>query len=468
MASSSAARLSSEQGPCFFTRFALARFFISAAAPSASALSLALGFIFAPPLAASASSAEPVKIESAAEFGYDRFAQIYRFTDSALLQPSDGTIGVGTSLRDTVDVFTELRGQAELSVRRLKGTHRFEMLGLGSMGTEMNRGYFQGVYRYRPEKSPTLWDAELELEGRAFQRNSSFQLSHDNLRAMGRLQWRRRLDPSVELGLKLRAETVAYDGHSVFEYDQSRWTVSGTAAIRRGLGFHLDLEAGGGSRSVPDSTEIAYDRAFLQSDLYWPLGIGGTFSLFTSFERRAFRDPQTRSPYWDLLAEPGLRFSLAESWQLKLQSPQEFLLYDIDGEVYQDTWLGQAGVELARRLGELEVGVQPRWTWNVSPFDTDDEFRQPSVALNADLYGGGKLWFSFSEEFGWRNYEDPPSDSIEVYTDYTFFRTTLMASYTFMEHLSLQVFVSDEPDIHQREEDDNRLTLYSLTLRSTF
>ncbi len=114
-------------------------------------------------------AAEPVVIESAVEFGYDRFAQIYRFTDSALLQPSDGSIAIGTSLRDTVDVFTEMRGQAELRVQQSKGTHRFEFFGLGSMGTEMNRGSFQGVYRYRPKESPTRWDAELQLEGRVFQ-----------------------------------------------------------------------------------------------------------------------------------------------------------------------------------------------------------------------------------------------------------------------------------------------------------
>ncbi len=413
-------------------------------------------------------AAQPgTELHSAVEVGYDRFAQIYRFTDSALLELNDGNLDIGTSLRDTVDVFTEMRGQAELRLVRSRGTHRYELLALGSMGTELNRGYFQGIYRYRPVEARTRLDVEVQVEGRAFQRDSSFQLNHDNIRAMGRLQGRRRLSENLEMGAKLRLESYDYDGRSLFEYDKSRWTLSGTAEIRQGLGFYLDLEAGGGSRSVPDSTEIAYDRGFVQADLFWPIG-PVTFSLFSAGERRVFADSATRSPYWDLLAEPELRIQLSPQWRLKVRSPQEFLLYDIDSQVYQDTWLGQVGAQLSRRFGSLEVGLEPRWTWNISPYDTDDEFRQPSVVVSADLYGTGSLWFSFSEEIAWRNYEEPPPQSVVVYTDYRFFRTTLMASYTFMERMSLQAFVSDEPDMHDREEDDNRLTLFSLTLRADF
>ncbi len=408
------------------------------------------------------------QVRSAVEMGYDRFAQTYRFTDSALLRASDGGLDLGTSLRDTVDVFTEMRAQAELRISRPWGTHRYELLGLGSLGTELRRGYLQGVYRYRPPQDQWRFDTELQMEGRFFQRGSSFQLSHDNRRGMLRLHGRRRLGENALVGVKLRTETLDYDGRSTYEYDQTRWTLGATADLRNGSGFYLDLEGGGGRRSVPDSTQISYRRGFVQGDLFLPLGGSGSLSFFTAAERRVFQDPGTRSPYWDLVFEPELRIALSENWRLRPRAPQEVLLYDIDDQVYQDTWLGQVGLELARRFSALELALEPRWTWNVSPFDTDDEFRQPSVAVSARLQGTGSLWFTFTEEIGWRNYEDPPQDSVVVYTDYRFFRTTLMASWTFLQRLSLQAFVSDEPDIHVREEDDNRLGLYSLTLRADF
>jgi hypothetical protein len=417
---------------------------------------------------AAVAHADTHRLQSGVELGYDRFAQVFRITDSILLDSLSPTAVLRSSSKDTTDVFTEFRAQGELRLQRPKGTHRYDLLLLGSLGSSLNRATFDGVYRYWPEKSPTSWDLEAKVEGRQFRSDSSFSLNHDNLRSLLSARWRRRLSNSLQFGLKLKDEDLRYDGRSDFEYDQNRWTASSLLSLNRGLDLTLDFEAGGGARAVPDSTEIGYERGFFNADALWIFGSGHTLSLFSAFERRVFHDPSARSPYWDLVLQPQLRILLDSVWRLNLDLAQELLLYDVDGEVYKDTWLGQVGVCLSRRFGQLELGLEPSWSWDSSPRYADDEYHQPSVIVRADLYGTGRLWFTLSEEIGRRLYESAPEGSVQLYTDYTFFRTTLMATLTVSETLSLSAFVSDQPDNHVREEDDSRLTLYSLSLRSSF
>ena len=355
-----------------------------------------------------------------------------------------------------------------MRLQRPKGAHRYDFLLLGSLGSSLNRATFDGVYRYRPERSATKWDLEAKVEGRQFRSDSSFSLNHDNLRSLVSARWRRSLSSSLDFGFKLKDEDLRYQGRSDFEYDQNRWTASSLMSLNRGLELSLDLEAGGGVRTVPDSTSISYERGFLNADALWIFGPGHSLSLFSAFERRVFHDPNTRSPYWDLVLQPQLRILLGAVWRLNLDFAQELLLYDVDGQVYEDTWLGEVGVCLSRRFGQLELGLEPSWSWDSSPRFADDEYHQPSVIVKADLYGTGRLWFTLDEEIGRRYYKDAPEGSLQLYTDYTFFRTTLMATLTISKALSLSAFVSDQPDNHVREEDDSRLTLYSLSLRSSF
>jgi hypothetical protein len=419
-------------------------------------------------IAAGVEPAAPADLIPAVEVGYDRFAQVFRLTDASLGEDATGGLELGSSLRDTTDVFTERRAQGELRYLDSDGAHRYDILALGSVGTSLNRALFNGWYRYRPPSGVTFWDAEFFLEGRHFKSDSEFNLSHDNLRAEGRVHWRRRVSRPLELGVKLREQMVLYQGRSEFEMDQHRWTLSGTAAIIHGFTMRANLEAGGGTQSIPDSSQISYDRVFARGDLYWGFGIGHHLSLYLASEHRVFRDEGVRSPYWDFVLEPDLLFEIGPRWGVRIRSPQEILRYDRDGTVYQDTWLGRVGVEGFRRFGLWEVGLEPRFSWQISPYEVDDEFSQPSLVFRLEVYGTGRFWISFSEEFGRRHYEVSLDEELAFYSDFTFFRTTLLATYRFLDNLSFDAFISDEPEIHQRDEDDSRLGLYSFALRATF
>ena len=219
---------------------------------------------------------------------------------------------------------------------------------------------------------------------------------------------------------------------------------------------------------MPDSNQISYNRAFARGDLYWSFGFGHHFSLYASTERRVFHNELVRSPYWDLVFEPDLLFELGPKWGVRLRSPQEILRYDRDGAVYQDTWLGRVGVEGFRRFGDWEVGLEPRFTWQVSPYEVEDEFTQPSLVIRVEVYGTGRFWLSFSEEIGRRHYEVSIEEDLAFYSDFTYFRTTILATYRFLENLSFDAFISDEPEAHQREQDDSRLSLFSFALRASF
>jgi hypothetical protein len=398
------------------------------------------------------------------EAGYDRFAQVFRITDASLGDPSGAT----TALRDTTDVFTEMRVRGELRLRLGEGGRRAEVRLLGSTGTDLDRAFLDARYRARPVSGRMGLDADLEVEGRRFRDDASFSLSQDQVRGWARLHPRWRVAPALDLGIEARGEALRYEGFTPYEYDQDRWWIGASAQLHGDLQRSLDLRAGVMGRSVADSSEISYRGSWLRSDLFASFGLRSALSAFAFVERRAFADPAVRSSYWDLVFEPDLVLGLGKVWSLRLHAPQEYLLYDEDGPIYQDAWLGRVGVELARRWGALEVGVEPRWSWQVSPWDTEDEYRQPSAVLRVDLMGTGRVWFTFTEEIGRRLYEDPPSPDPALFSDYTFLRTTLLGSVRLGGPWAVDVFLSDEPRNARRAEDDSRLTLYTLALRAGF
>jgi hypothetical protein len=175
-----------------------------------------------------------------------------------------------------------------------------------------------------------------------------------------------------------------------------------------------------------------------------------------------------RSPYWDFVVEPGLSWQVSPQWKLEARSAMEWLQYDESTEIYFDLWVGRVGLLMGRRFGSLEVGVEPRWSWLVSTEPVEDQYEQPSVLFRFDWFRQGRFWISLTEEIGRRDYVKPLPDGLQLYSDYTFFRTSVLGSVTIDEHLSLDVFVSDEPESHHRSEDDGRLTLLTLSLRWTF
>ena len=395
----------------------------------------------------------------AVEFGFDSFAQVYRLTDFV-----DASLA-GT-LRDTTDVFTEARVAAEFGVVGEGERWQGDLRGRLGQGTESRRGELRLDLGYRG--TGHRLDLDLELEGRQFAEDTGFSLSSDVAEARLRAHFQRNVREGWALGLRSRVEAVRYERTSPFELDTQRFDLAVTSEIRQGLGQWFDLELGGGHRAVPDSGAIAYDRAFASAEYVRELGPQWRLSLLHYLERRVYADARERSAFTDATLEPELQLRLDDGWELRWTSSLEWVDFDEANEVYFDMFLGRTGLALVHRRGWWEFAAEPRFSWLRSPAPVEDEFGQSSVVVRVDWFGTGRLWFSLSEEIGHRDYRAEAPGELDLYSDYWFLRTTLLASYRVSRWASLDVFLSDEPESHRRDADDARLTLFNANLRLTF
>jgi hypothetical protein len=393
------------------------------------------------------------------EMGLDTYAQIYRLTDFV-----DGSLA--GSLRDTTDVFTEARLAAEFGLRSTSERWTSDLRARFSSGTESRRGRAEFDLGYRDTR--TRLDLDLEVEGRRFADDTDFTLSSDVGEGRLRMRWQRNVREGLALGVRTRAEAVRYERRSPFELDNQRLDVALTTEVRQGLSQWFDAEVGIGRRSVPDSTAIAYDRAFASAQYHREIDARWRVSFAHFLERRVYDDPRERSAFVDATLEPELRLRLDDRWELRWASSLEWIDYDTGNEVYFDLFLGQTGVALAHRRGWLELAIEPRLNWLRTPASVQDEYGQSSVVLRMDWMGTGRWWFSVSGEVGHRDYREAQDGELDLYSDYWFLRSTVLASLRLTERVSLDGFLSDEPESHRRSADDARLTLVNLNLRWRF
>lgn len=393
------------------------------------------------------------------EIGVDTYAQIYRLTD--FVEES-----LAGSLRDTTDVFTEMRLAAEYGVRTTSPRWSTDLRARLSTGTESRRGRASFDVGYRDGHDRL--DLDLELEGRQFTDDTQFSLSSDVGEGRLRMRWLREVREGWSLGVRTRAEAVRYEQRSSYELDSQRIDLALTSEARRDLDEWFDVELGAGRRSIPDSTAIAYDRIFAHAqysreiDAYWRL------SVAHFFEHREYDDPTERSPFTNATLEPELRLRLDDTWELRWSSLLEWIDYELGNDVYFDMFLGQTGLALVHRHGWLELGLEPRLNWLRTPAPVEDEYGQQSVLARVDWFGTGRWWFSASAEVGHRDYQPAVEGELDLYSDYWFLRSTVLASVRLTNSLSLDGFVSDEPESHRRSADDARLTLINLNLRWRF
>lgn len=439
-----------------------------AAADAVRPLVLALLF-----LATSASAEVLWRPRATVEFGVDSFAQIYRLTDFA----SESLLAEESTLRTETDVFTELRGAAELGLRIGDDRREGDVRGRLSYGTDTVRGNAEARFDLRGQRDRL--NAHVEIEGRTFRDDSDFSLNSDFGEFRSRAHWERAVNGVWNVGLRTRGAVTRYETPSSFEVDNERLDVSLTSSLRGDLGQWFDLEAGTGRRWAdpfddpgdPDvvPSVLAYDRFFGVADWVHDAGGRWRFGLSHWIERRDYDDEEQRSSLWNVLLEPEVQLRLDDAWSLRWRSAIDWLDYDTSSSTYYDLALGRTGLALLRRWRTFEWGVEPRISWLSAPVPSEDEFVQPSLVFSFDGFGGDRFFVSITEELGHRDYGEPRGDDVlGVYTDYWFLRSTVVASVQVVEGASFEFFLSDEPESHRAEEDDARLTLVSATVRVVF
>lgn len=413
-----------------------------------------------------ASKSPATEFGGAVELGIDSFVQRFRLSDFSLAGDIDAPdFSAEASLRDTTEVFSEFRTLLEFALRHEDAENRVDLRTRASFGSERSVGAATLEARMGSHRTPSRLDVAASIESRRFHSGSDFSLQSDAILLDLRAHGSRRLGEDLRAGLRVRVRQEDFESPSIFELNERRLDLSTTVRFARGLASTADLELGAGWRDVADSTQISHLRSFAFAEL-GRYGSDWSLSLRSGLEHRDYEDPAARSPYWNLILEPTIARRVGDRWRLSLRSAHEFLDYRQDSPIYFDSAVGRAGIELARSSLRWSFSVEPRWSWLTAPSGVDDRYRQPSLVTRFDWSGGGRFWLSLGEEIGHRDYASSVSE-FAFYSDYWFFRTTLLASARLRPWLNLDVFLSDEPEAHRSDQDDGRLTLFSASLRAS-
>jgi hypothetical protein len=404
-------------------------------------------------------------ITPALELGIDSFIQSFEITDQLLGDLDRVDVVRSRALRDTSEVFTEIRALAELGLS-YEGPHaKLGGRSYLSLGSDLWREGAALNLRVEDGARTQRFDLRGEFEARQFREGSDFALGSDLTEARFRSGWRHRVAESLSLGVRGRVEWLDYAERSEFELDRGRFETSTTARVERGFDFFWDLEAGAGHSAVPDSTEIAFDRGFLISDLSARVADRLRLGAYAVVDRRVYGDAAVRSATWNFLFEPELVWQTSRGGRIRAFVSCEWLDHDTATDVYFDLLYGRTGVLFEMVRGAWTLGAEPRWSWLDSPDDVEDRYVQPSIALKLDFFGAGRFWLSLSEELGRRDYVTVADPDLQLYSDYFFLRSTLLLSYELHPRVRIDGFLSDEPESHQLVEDDSRLTLLNLSIR---
>jgi len=358
-----------------------------------------------------------------------------------------------------------MRAAAEFSLDHEGDRVRSTVAARLSTGTALDREGLEWDLRLRPTQRDRI-DVDVDLQARQFREDADFSLDSDNQEGRLRVQWRREGE-RWRYGLKLRSSLLRFDTRSIYELDADRLDLSTMLGWRDGWKHWADLEFGVGAKDVRDSTAISYQHLFASADVGLALGERWRWQLRPTLERRVYEEAQVRQPFFDLSLDSQLEWKSSDDWRLRLKTPLEWLKPDENTTVYFDLFSGRVGLDLARSKGAFEIGVEPRWSWLQSSLAVEDAYSQPSVLVHLDYFASERWWVSVSEEIGDRRYAQDTADGLDLYSDYTFLRTSLLGGLRLTEHVAFEFFLSDEPESHRRDSDDSRLTPVSASIRAS-
>lgn len=389
---------------------------------------------------ASAQSPARWRLRSSAAIAYDSFGQTYTIAD-----------------KDTLDLIDELSGRVILGVER-QGRTWFDLANSLSVGQEATRDDVHLGLRRRSNNLDFLLIDDLHLK--AWRDLSQYSLSSDYLSNSARVSvviWPQR---PWRLRLTERLDSAHFEQRTRYNYDYVRNDVGGELERRWGVFSSLRAGYSWGATQVPDSSAI--DARTHRVSTGWIQEVGvHTLTWEQTLERRRYRDPETRSPYFDY--QGTLTASAALGSVVRLRPAYRALLIDYDqpDSVYANA--SEQSIELILE-GELNeratLGAGPRGEFRRTENIFDRPYDQWGVKGTLSYLAGSALWVQFSNEVGVRRYRDATA----FLTDYLYNWTTLILSARLPPRLTFDLFFSLEPEDHDDDRNDTTTILVSTAL----
>ncbi len=299
-----------------------------------------------------------------------------------------------------------------------------------------------------------IWDIESSGSGYATWRLSS------------------KLRPSLGSGFFLLAkdsyESVNFSGTDDFNYDYryNRFYLG----VEKEFGWAdlLSLQYRNDRKQAPDSSRLDYTnhRAIIEFD--WSPSTTISTRIESDLIRRLSNKETGIDDGWEELLDATLGLRFAQRWELEVRHELEYATYDTQDVVNNNHMSSVVECEMLHSpTEEIEVsGTLSTQQYRTKLVEfVDQDYEQYSIRYGLDISSGEWLWFDISHTVGHRNYIASVGG---FYTDYTMNRLDIFGDLKLYHGLSLNSMISIDWENHEKQENDNRLSLISIGLDYAF
>lgn len=398
--------------------------------------------------AAPAGGAEPIRagFSSRLSLGYDSF--IDRFT----ILDDDTAEAVH-------DVYAGLGNVLSLS----KGAARANLSNLLRYGNQTMDESLDLDTSFEPARA---WRVDLRggFRYKHFREGSDYAAANDYLQGNALVKVRTRLSGRFRAGARARFELVDFDERTLFDYDYTYRDAGIELEAGSDYARSLLVSASVGSRETPDTTALGFDRILAEFDAREAAG-RLSLQFGVSGDRRDYRE-NIRSDSWLVNSRFEAALGLETGRSVSIRGEAEILAYDRPDAVYFDSQFVRGGVRTRIPAGTAAtLFLEPRYAQMLCADFAEERYREGSLILGVEAFGGERYWVSASYEPGYRDYTAAEN---YLYSDFLVNRVSIMGSLTLPMDYSINLFLDHEPERHSRREDDFSITLVSLDITKRF
>jgi hypothetical protein len=400
-------------------------------------------------------------------FAFEHFGESYRITAD----------------RDTVTAINDYGTVGGLTVRTVgRPESRFEASGAVQWGNQTGRLALD--FDGRLVRGANTFELRQEGTYRRFHDSGDYAISSDYVREYLRAEWTRGLAGPLALRLghtfdgTWYATPDRYNLDTVFQEPRAelRFRTEDLNEVRAGYRF--------GRRTVPDSTTIGYDRHVVEAEANWLFGWTSALDVANRLERRIYDPASVRESSWENRIDARFELSTGQWMTYRLVHANEIARFDeLDTLAYDyDYDWARTGVQIeVHRTESLDLSVMPVYAFLASGTAPAEEYSETGLEFGVDWRLGRVAWMSLTNEVGRRDYElsatdagtadgsldgvldqlagDSPLDF--AYSDYVYYRLTLLFTADLPSGFSANLFVNWQPEDHNVSRHDTNSRIIS-------
>lgn len=365
---------------------------------------------------------------------------------------------------DTLEAVHEFKMGLMNNLSLHRGDLKTELRNSFSYGNQTMDENLHGELSYGHWKSTRI-DLRSNLHWKHFQKGSDYSFGNDYIQSNTYLRLKKGLGEKYRISVKNRFEVVNYRDRTDFDYDYTYFDAGlefegGSYFSRFGR-----LGASVGFKEAPDTTALSYRRTIADIEMQLASGDNSNLHITASGDRRDYRE-NVRSSYWNVISylDFALNTLAGKSYSLKLES--ELMMFDEPSSTFFNTYFIRAGFKAKMPLSASAAAfAEPRYARMLCGDFAEERYWEGSIVFGVDVLGSTEFWLSFSYEPGYRNYTETEN---ELYSDFYLNRLSLMGSMSLPGKITLNLFVTHDPERHSRREDDFSITLMSIELTRQF